>query len=618
MRNRSPRRPGGRPSSRPARTVTPAPIAAAIAVAAAVGPVAIPPALTVKELAERLAVSPASVIRDLLQNGVIASINQTIDFDTAAIVGADLGFEILEMDLDVLAPPEAEDEGDANLLPRPPVVTVMGHVDHGKTSLLDAIRRTNVVSGEQGGITQHIGAYQVETHGQRITFLDTPGHEAFTQMRARGASVTDVAILVVAADEGVMAQTREAADHIKSAGVPIIVALNKMDRPGVNVDRVKQELSEIGLLVEEYGGDVVCVPVSARTGEGVDALLDMILMVAEMGNPRANPNRSASGFVIEAKLDKARGPVATVLVQNGTLNLGDIVVAGSAYGRVKALFNDKGKRVRSADPAMPVEILGLDSVPEAGDHFITNTEERTARLLAQAARRTAGLRAMSAMKIPTELPPMGGPTSDLNLVVKADVRGSLEAVLASIQAIADQARISTEVKMKVVRSDTGNVTESDVMLAAAAQGRIIAFNVRVEPGARKGADAQGVDIRSFGVIYHLTEDLERVMLGMLAPEVRETINGHAEVRQIFRIGKNEAAGCYVTDGTIARNSDVRIRRKNQLIHTGRIDALRRFKDDVREVQNSYECGISVVGFADFEEGDIIEAYSKELVSAVGS
>lgn len=614
MRNRPPRRSGGRPAPRQARSEDQN---QSVATAVAVGPVAIPPALTVKELAERLGVSAANVIRELLQNGVIASINQTIDFDTAAIVGADLGFDVKEMDLDILSPPEEEEE-DESLLTRPPVVTVMGHVDHGKTSLLDAIRRTNVVAGEQGGITQHIGAYQVEAHGQRITFLDTPGHEAFTQMRARGASVTDLAILVVAADEGVMAQTREAADHAKSAGVPIIVAMNKMDRPEVNLDRVKQELSEIGLLVEDYGGDIVCVPVSARTGEGVDTLLDMILVVAEMGNPRANPNRSASGAVIEAKLDKARGPVATVLVQNGTLNVGDVVVAGGAYGRIKALFTDKGRRVRAADPAMPVEVLGLDSVPEAGDHFQVNSDERTARLLAQAARRNAELRAMGATRVPTELPPLEGPTSDLNLVVKADVRGSLEAVLASIQAIADQARISSEVKMKVVRSDTGNVTESDVMLAAAAEGRIIAFNVRVEPGARKAADNQGVDIRSFGVIYHLTEDLERLMLGMLAPEVREVVNGHAEVRQIFKIGKNQAAGCYVTDGTITRNSDVRIQRRNQIVHTGRIDALRRFKDDVREVQNNFECGISVVGFADFEEGDIIEAYTKELVSVVGS
>ncbi|MBI4214077.1 MAG: translation initiation factor IF-2 [Chloroflexi bacterium] len=587
--------------------------------AIAVGPVTIPPALTVKELAERLNVSPASVIRDLLQNGVIASINQTIDFDTAAIVAGDLGFEAREMDLASLAEPGAEEGTDETLVPRPAVVTVMGHVDHGKTSLLDAIRRTNVVSGEAGGITQHIGAYQVEVHDQKITFLDTPGHEAFTAMRARGASVTDVAILVVAADDGVMATTREAADHAKAAGVPIVVALNKIDRPGLNLDRVKQQLVDIGLVIEEFGGDTVCVPVSARTGEGLDTLLDMILVVAEMGNPRANPNRAATGAVIEARLDKARGPVATVLVQNGTLHVGDVVAAGVASGRIKALFNDKGRRIPAAEPATPVELLGLDEVPEAGDRFQTFADERTARLVAQGARRIVESRAVGARPAQTS-DLVGGvpaPTTDLNLILKADVRGSLEAVLASIQNLSSQSQIQEEVRTKIVRADTGNVTESDVMLAAAAEGRIVAFNVRVEPGARRAADSQGVDIRLYGVIYHLIDDLERLMRGLLAPEYREVIDGQAEVRQVFKVGRNQAAGCYVTTGSVIRNSEARVVRKGQSIFAGRISSLKRFKDDVREVQTGYECGIGIDGFAGFEEGDVIETLSRELVSPVG-
>ena len=632
MRNRPPRRPS-RPSRPPARgaaantrsatEVRDAAQAEArerlVAAAVAAGPVTIPPALTVKDLADRLTLSPASVIRDLLQNGVIASINQTIDFDTASIVASDLGFEVREMDLSTLALPEVQEETDETLVPRPPVVTVMGHVDHGKTSLLDVIRRTNVVAGEAGGITQHIGAYQVEVHDHKITFLDTPGHEAFTAMRARGASVTDIAILVVAADDGVMATTREATDHAKAAGVPIIVALNKMDRPGLNIDRVKQQLVDIGLVVEEFGGDTVCVPVSARTGEGVETLLDMILVVAEIANPRANPNRAATGVVIEAKLDKARGPVATVLVQNGTLRVGDVVAAGVASGRIKALFNDKGKRILFAEPASPVEVLGLDEVPEAGDHFQTIADERTARLVAQGTRRTLELRAVGARPAQASDLAAGvpAPVTDLNLIVKADVRGSLEAVLGAIQNLSGQAQIQTEVRTRIVRSDTGNVTESDVMLAAAAEGRIVAFNVRVEPGARRAADSQGVDILLYGVIYHLIEDLERVMMGMLAPEYREVIDGQVEVRQVFKVGRNQAAGCYVSTGSITRNSEARILRKGQNIFAGRISSLKRFKDDAREVQTGYECGVTIDGFAEFEVGDIIETYSRELVSPSG-
>jgi translation initiation factor IF-2 len=574
----------------------------------------------VKELAERLEVSPANVIRELLQNGVIASINQTIDYDTASIVATDLGFEVREMrvEIDIGGANEVAD-AEEDLVPRPPVVTVMGHVDHGKTSLLDAIRKTRVTAGEAGGITQHIGAYQVDVRGQRVTFLDTPGHEAFTSMRARGAKVTDLAVLVVAADDGVMPQTREAADHARAANVPVIVALNKMDRADANPDRVKQQLAEIQLVVEDYGGEVVCVPVSARTGEGLETLLEMILFVAEMGNYRANPNRSASGTVIEAKLDKARGPVATVLVENGTLKVGDVIVVGAFSGRVKALFNDKGRRMKSAEPATPVEVLGLDGVPQAGDRMQVVGDERAARALTQAGQRAAELQAAGPARDMTIESIMegirAGTLKDLNLILKADVRGSLEAVIASIQTLAEQEQVQREVRTKVIHADTGNVTESDVMLGAASKGLVVAFNVRIEPGARRAADAQGVEIRTYTVIYQMIEDIEHLLSGMLEPEYREVILGEAEVRQVFRVSRaNAIAGCYVTSGSFVRNAQVRILRGGGVLFEGRLDGLRRFKDDVREVQTGYECGMVVSGFTEFQEGDIVRAFAKEAVS----
>jgi translation initiation factor IF-2 len=582
------------------------------------GPVEIPQSLTVKDFAERTGVPAATVIRELLQNGVIASINQTIDFDTAAIVAADLGFEVRE--LAPVAAPAVEETEDRpeDLLPRPPVITVMGHVDHGKTSLLDAIRKTRVTAGEAGGITQHIGAYQVEADGHKVTFLDTPGHEAFTSMRARGAKVTDIAILVVAADDGVMPQTKEAVDHARAAGVPIVVALNKMDREDANPDRVKQQLAEIGVVVEDYGGDVVLVPVSARNGQGIDTLLEMILFVAEMGDFRANPNRAATGAVIEAKLDKARGPVATVLVEKGTLHVGDVIVAGAASGRVKALFNDKGKRIRQAEPATPSEVLGLDTVPQAGDQVQTVADERTARAIAQSNRRAMDAAGTVTRESTLDAIMEGirtGSLKDLNVIIKADVRGSLEAVTSSIQNLAEQEQIQREVRTKIIHADAGNVTESDVMLAAASRAIIIAFNVRVEPGARRAADAQGVQIRSYDVIYHMTDEIERILSGMLEPEMREVALGEAEVRQVFKIGRTRAvAGCYVTSGSIPRNAQVRVRRGGELVTEGRLESLRRFKDDVREVQAGYECGIGIAGFADFQEGDTIEAFTTEAVS----
>jgi translation initiation factor IF-2 len=585
------------------------------------GPIDLPPALTVKEFSERLGVSPSVVIRDLLQNGVIASLNQTIDYETAAIVAADLGGEVRPMTLDLrIAAGDQAGISPEDLAPRPPVVTVMGHVDHGKTSLLDAIRKTRVTAGEVGGITQHIGAYQVEVHGQRVTFLDTPGHEAFTAMRARGAKVTDIAILVIAADDGVMPQTREAADHARAAGVPIIVALNKMDRADANPDRVKQQLTELNLVVEEYGGDVVFVPVSARTGEGIDTLLEMILVVAELGNYRAAPAIPANGSVIEAKLDKARGPVATVLVENGTLSVGSVIVVGGYSGRIKALFNDKGKRIRGGDPSTPVEVLGLDGVPQAGDRFQVVADERTARALAQAQRRESDGQAASASRDSTVEALMEGirlgTLKDLNLIIKADVRGSLEAIAGSIGTLADREQVQREVRTKVIHSDTGNVTESDVMLAAASRGLIIAFNVRTEPGARRLADAQGVQVRSYNIIYQMIEDIDRLLSGMLEPEYREVVQGEAEVRQVFKIGRTHAAaGCYVSSGTIPRNAQVRIFRGGEQLFQGRLESLRRFKDDVREVQTGYECGIAVAGFTDFQEGDVLQAYAREAVAA---
>ncbi len=620
MRNRPPRRPGPRrrPSGpRPAPKTAETP--AAVAPVVAKGPIDLPPSLSVKDFAEKAGVSPSNVIRELLQNGIIASINQTIDYDTAAIVAADLGFEVREMTLDLdAAQTEEEEDRPEDLHPRPPVITVMGHVDHGKTSLLDAIRKTRVTAGEAGGITQHIGAYQVEAQGHLVTFLDTPGHEAFTAMRARGAKVTDIAVLVVAADDGVMPQTREAADHARAAGVPIIVALNKIDRPDSNPDRVKQELTELGLVVEDYGGDTVMVPVSARTGEGVETLLEMILFVAEMGSYKANPNRPAVGSVIEAKLDKARGPVASVLVENGTLNVGDVIVVGGYSGRIKALFNDKGKRIRHAEPAMPAEVLGLDGVPEAGSRFQVVADEKAGRGLSQAGRRAADAAAAGGSREATLESIMegirAGTLKDLNLILKADVRGSLEALTSSIQTIAEQEQLQREIRTRMIRSEIGNVTESDVMLAAASKALVIAFNVRVEPGAKRAADAQGVQIRSYDVIYHMTEDIEKMLSGMLEPEYHEVVQGEAEVRQVFKIGRTRAiAGCFVTSGTITRNSQARVFRGKELGVDGRLENLRRFKDDVREVQTGYECGISIVGFADFQEADVIQTYSKEMV-----
>ena len=580
-------------------------------------PVELAARMTVQELADRLGVSPTQVISELVGQNILLTINQSVDYDTAAMVAGNLGFTVMEA-----AAPEARENGAADapaedealLVTRPPVVTVMGHVDHGKTSLLDAIRNTNVTGGEAGGITQHIGAYQVEIHDRRITFLDTPGHEAFTAMRARGAQATDIVILVVAADDGVMPQTREAIAHCQAANVPVVVAINKIDRPNAERDRVIQQLAEAGLVAEQYGGDVPAVGVSAKTQEGIQDLLDVVLLVADIHDFKANPARPASGVVIEAKLDRARGPVATVLVQTGTLHVGDVVVAGGAYGKVKALFNDRGQRVRQAGPSVPAEILGLNGVAEAGDPMQAVVDEKIARQMVDPAAR-AGERDLSEPRRDLSLQALSsqiqaGEVKEVTLVVKTDVQGSIEPILNSLARLEDE----TGIRIKVLHSGTGNVSDSDILLAAASKGIIIGFNVRADPSSRRVAESQGVDIRLYTVIYHLVDDVRRALAGMLEPEYREIVRGQAEIRQAFRAGKTgQAAGCLVLEGTIGRNSLVRIKRGREVLFEGRIQSLRRVKDDVREVTAGQECGMTFDGFNDFDAGDVVEAYERELV-----
>ena len=581
--------------------------------------VTLPDALTVRELADLLGVSPVDVIKRLMTNGVMANQNQTIDYDTAAIVAAELGFEpepeaATEAEpVAALVEPEEEPDDPASLKPRPPVVTILGHVDHGKTSLLDAIRKTRVAAGEAGGITQHIGAYQVERDGHLITFIDTPGHAAFTAMRARGAQVTDIAVLVVAADDGVMPQTVEAINHAKAAGVPIIVAINKVDLPAANPDRVKQQLTEHGIVVEEYGGDTVCVEVSAATGKGIGDLLEAINLVAEISELKANPNRPASAVVIEAELAPSRGPVATVLVRRGTLHQGDAVVVGETSGRVRAMLDDRGQRVKEAGPSTPVVILGLEEVPEAGERLRAVTDEKLARQIAEERRRRREAQEPSQharVNLDTLFNEISaGKLKELIIILKTDVRGSAEAIKGALE------RLSTpEVKLKVIHSATGPVTDSDVMLAEASNGIIIGFNTRVEPGARKRAEAAGVEIRTYSIIYQVLEDVEKALQGMLEPVFETVVDGHAEVRATFKSSRvGQIAGCYVTDGTARRGSLVRVLRGKTVVAKGRCEGLKRFQDDVREVQTGYECGVVVSGFDKFEVGDVIEFYHEERV-----
>ena len=547
--------------------------------------------------------------------GIMASVNETLDFDTASLIVEDFGGkverEIILTEEDKLFN-DVEDSPES-LIPRSPVVVVMGHVDHGKTSLLDTIRNANVTEGEFGGITQHIGAYRVRINDKKITFLDTPGHEAFTAMRARGALVTDIAILVVAADDGIMPQTIEAINHAKAANVSIIVAINKIDKEGANPDRVRQELTEHGLVPEEWGGDTICVEVSAKMKMNIDKLLEMVLLVAEMKELKANPNRLAKGTVIEAQLDKGRGPVATLLVQNGTIKTGDIVVAGTAVGRVRAMNDDKGRAIKKAGPSIPVEILGLSEVPDGGDVFYVVEDERKAREVVEARKfkqKQEAQKASQAISLENLFEHIeAGKMKDLNIIVKADVQGSVEAVRQSLERITNE-----EVRVNVIHGAVGAVTESDVMLATASNAIIVGFNVRPTPGATVSADASDVDIRLYRVIYDAIEDIEAAMKGMLAPKFQESVTGHIEIRTTFKVsGVGTIGGAYVTDGKVQRNSLVRVVRDGIVIHEGELGSLKRFKDDVKEVASGYECGVSIEKFNDIKEGDVIEAYVMEQI-----
>lgn len=573
----------------------------------------LPESIAVKDLASKMSYTAAEVVKKLFMMGVMATINQEIDFDTAALVASEFGVtcEELPPDVDPTEIPEIEDDPKSLKL-RPPVVTVMGHVDHGKTSLLDCIRNTHVQTHEAGGITQHIGAYQVNCSGKKIVFLDTPGHEAFTAMRARGAQITDIAILVVAADDGVMPQTIEAINHAKSAEVPIIVAINKIDKPGANPDHVKQELMEHGLVPEEYGGDTIMVPVSAKKQMGIDDLLENVLLVAEVEELKANPNREARGVIIEAKLDKGRGTVATVLVQSGTLRIGDSIVCGTTYGKVRAMVDDRGNNVKKAGPSVPVEILGLNDVPAAGD-ILAVLDEKQARSIAEARVERERNQLMKSKKVSLDAlfqQIQEGEIKDLNIVVKADVQGSVEALCGSLLKL----NKNDEVRVSIVHSGVGAVNESDVMLASASNAIIIAFNVRPDANARKVADTEDVDIRTYRVIYDALNDVKDAMSGMLKPKYKEVVQGRVEIRQVMKFSKALVAGSYVLEGKICNNSKIRIIRDNIEVFDGEIDSLRRFKDEVKEVREGYECGISIVDFRDFKEGDIIEAYTMEEIA----
>ena len=566
----------------------------------------------VSQLADVMHANPIDIIKHLMRTGVMATVNEVIDFETAATIATTMGHRVRRLEdvsgaevEDPLKPPIDDPE---DLEPRAPVVTILGHVDHGKTTLLDAIRHTNVVDREVGGITQHIGAYQVETHDNKLTFLDTPGHEAFTAMRARGAHATDVAILVVAADDGVMPQTTEAVNHAKAAGVPIVVAINKMDRPDADPDRVKRQLAEQGLLPEDWGGETIMVPVSAKSGDGLNVLLDNLLVVTEVQELKANPNRAASGVVVEAQLDKSKGPLATVLVQQGTLRVGDNLVVGDTFGRVKAMIADTGRRIREAVPSTPVEILGLSQLPLAGDPFLVTADERTARSLLETRKRLKESQAsagLSMEEVSSRI--QSGETKELLIILKCDVQGSIEAVRSTIM----KSRME-EATVRILHAAAGTITESDILLASASDAIVMGFNTRVEPGARSMAEQNHVQIRLYEIIYQLAEDVERALHGMLTPVDREVIDGHVEVRAVFSMGRrNRIAGCHVLDGRVARNLQMRVFRKKELLHTASVSSLKRFKDDVREVTAGFECGIEVDGFMEFEEGDIMEVFHIE-------
>ena len=616
--------PAGRPGNRTGPTAQRSPERRTPAVKEKpTGPISIPPQIVVKDLADLLRATPNEVIKGLIKHKIFASINQVVDYDKAALVAQDIGFEPQQSAM-TTAPATTGNGGlsaneammasrnEENMVVIPPVVTIMGHVDHGKTSLLDTIRKTKVAAGEAGGITQHIGAYQVEVNGKKITFLDTPGHEAFTAMRARGAQVTHIAVIVVAADDGVMPQTREAIDHAQAAKVPIIIALNKIDKANANPDHVKQQLAEIEIVIEEYGGDVVLVPVSARRGTGIDELLEMILLVAEVQDIRANPNRPATGTIIEAKLEKNIGPTATVLIQQGTLKMGDNIVVGHLAGKIRAMFNDRGKRIQKAPPSTPVSILGLPEVPNAGDHLEVVADERTARQMAGkvAEQRRSDTMPLGQVSLDTLYMQMQeGKVKELNIVLKCDVQGSAEAIKNALTKVGEE-----NIKVRLIHEGIGNINETDVHLASASDAVIIGFGVKADGAAQRQAQKEGVDIRYYNVIYKLIDDIQAALTGMLEPTFREVIEGHAEVLQTFKAGKTTViAGCRVIDGKISRSSSARIMRNNEKVYDGKISSIRRGKDDVREVATGYECGITLDDFTAFEVGDIIETFNQERV-----
>ena len=593
------------------------------------GAVELPPTITVKELAELFGVNPADVIRELIKSGIFATINQLIDRDTASLVASELGYEVAEhQDATGAEAGEAGEDGStseatkeelfteddpANLVPRAPIVTVMGHVDHGKTSLLDAIRTTTVASGERGGITQHIGASEITKDGRRVVFLDTPGHEAFTAMRARGAKVTDVAIVVVAADDGVMPQTLEAISHAKAAKVPIIIALNKMDKPDANPERVKTELTEAGIVVEEYGGDTPLVAVSAKSRLGLDDLVDMVLLVADLQDLKANPKRSAIGTIVEARMDRGRGAVATALVQTGTLHVGDVIVVGETFGRVRALENDKGKRIPKAGPATAAVVLGLSEVPEAGDILRVVADEKAARTMVEA--RTAQIAAKSgdgsgrATLEDLYRQIQAGQAKELRIILKTDVSGSLGAITHALGQLA-----TDEVKINILHEGAGEISDNDILLASASNAIVVGFSTRISETARRAAETEKVDVRLYDIIYQLTDDIEKALSGLLEPEIVEVVEGRAEVRKLIKVGKTTViGGSYVTEGRIVKGG-ARVWRGGKIIVTDRIESLRRFRDDVREVAQGFECGIGLVGFSSLEEGDIIECFTTQSVS----
>ena len=577
--------------------------------------VKIPDEITVGELAARMKKTATELIKVLIKNGVMASINQTIDFDTAEFVATELGCKVEKEVVVTIEDRLIDDHEDSadELQPRSPVVVVMGHVDHGKTSLLDAVRKTNVVSGEAGGITQHIGAYTVEINGSPITFLDTPGHAAFTSMRARGAMCTDIAILVVAADDGIMPQTIEAINHAKAANIPIIVAVNKMDKPGANPDRVLTQLTEHELVPAEWGGDTEVVRISAKTGQGIDELLETVIMTAELADLKANPNRAAKGIVIEARLDKNRGPIASLLVQNGTLHKGDLIIAGTAVGRVRVMTDDKGRAIQTAGPSIPVEITGLAETPAPGDEFNAVADERMARQLVEQrkqAEKDAAAKLNSKVTLDNLFAKMQeGEMKELNLIVKADVQGSAEAVKASLEKLSNE-----EVRVRVIHAGVGAINESDILLASTSNAIVVGFNVRPDPAAAASAQRANVDLRMYRVIYDAIDEIEAAMKGMLAPKYREAIIGHAEVRQTYKVSAiGTIAGCYVKDGKITRDGMVRVLRDNIVIYEGNIGSLQRFKDSVKEVTQNYECGMSIEKFNDIKEGDIFECYVMEEI-----